>query len=92
MYRMIIHKVLYFRVPPINPADELETDNKAVQKWIQEIKFQSDQECMTTLQCKSIMADLYQKVSNLAALLTTTIRQIVLHARCIEREYENLNG
>lgn len=79
-------------MPKVNFAEDQEIDNKCVKKWIEDIKEQYDQECMTTLQCKSIMADLNQKVSNLAALLTTTIRQIISHARCIEGEYENLNG
>lgn len=81
-----------FRVPAIIPAEDLETDNKAVQKWLEEIKSQYDQECMTTLQCKSIIGDLNHKVWNLASLITTTIRHIIVQSRCIEREYENLNG
>lgn len=51
-----------------------------------------DQECMTTLQCKSIAAELNQKVSTHAAVITTNIRSIISHSKCIEREYETLNG
>lgn len=70
----------------------ISTDNRSVQKWLEEIKYMYEQECMTTLQSKSIAAELNHKVSNFASSITAKIRNIVYSSRCIEREYENLNG
>lgn len=79
------------RVPPI-PSDLYnETDNKSVEMWLKEARQNYDQECMTTLQCKSILGELNQKVSHLAACTTTVIRGVIMHSRCIEMEYNNLD-
>ncbi|XP_023311619.1 protein inscuteable homolog [Anoplophora glabripennis] len=79
------------RVPPI-PSNGIDVDNKAVQRWMDEARQNYEQECMTTLQCKSIAGELNQKVSHLASCLTTTLRGILSHARCIEMEYKKLNS
>lgn len=50
-----------------------------------------DQECTTTLQFKSIAAELNQKVSHLAACATTILRGLLSHCRCIEADYRQLN-
>ncbi|KAJ8982941.1 hypothetical protein NQ317_005256 [Molorchus minor] len=79
------------RVPPIE-VNAVETENKAVQRWLDEAGQTYEQECMTTLQCKSIAGELNQKVSQLAACATTIIRGILSHSRCIEMEYRKLNS
>ncbi|KAG5869392.1 Protein inscuteable-like protein [Gonioctena quinquepunctata] len=79
------------RVPPI-PTIESDVDNAAVEMWMKEARQHYEQECMTTLQCKSIAGELNQKVSHLAACSTATIRGIISHSRCIEMEYGNLNN
>lgn len=47
-------------------------------------------ECMTTLQCKSISAELTQKVLNLAARITSPIREVLIQWHTIEKEFANL--
>ncbi|KAJ8930514.1 hypothetical protein NQ314_016676 [Rhamnusium bicolor] len=79
------------RVPPIH-TNGIEVDNKAVQRWLDEARQIYEQECMTTLQCKSIAGELNQKVIHLAACSTTIIRGLLSHSRCIEMEYQNLNS
>ncbi|CAH0553065.1 unnamed protein product [Brassicogethes aeneus] len=78
------------RVPPI--CTETDFENKAVEQWIKEAKYNCEQECMSTLQCKSIIGDLNQRVSQLATCATENIRAVLKHARCIEMEYQNLNS
>ncbi|XP_028141241.1 protein inscuteable homolog [Diabrotica virgifera virgifera] len=79
------------RVPPI-PSDFYDVDNKSVEMWLKEARHNYEQECMTTLQCKSIVGELNQKVSHLAACTTTIVRGIISHSRCIEMEYNSLNS
>ncbi|KAJ8921521.1 hypothetical protein NQ315_003139 [Exocentrus adspersus] len=79
------------RIPPI-PSNGTEVDNKAVQMWLDEARLNYEQECMTTLQCKSIAGELNLKVTHLASLHTATLRAIVSHARCIDMEYRKLNS
>ncbi|CAH1100811.1 unnamed protein product [Psylliodes chrysocephalus] len=78
------------RVPPIPTDGYSDLDNKALEMWMKEARQNYDQECMTTLQCKSIVGELNQKVSHLAACSTTIVRGVISHARCIEMEYDNL--
>ncbi|KAJ3664634.1 hypothetical protein Zmor_000187 [Zophobas morio] len=66
--------------------------NDAVQKWMHEIRHQYDQECMTTLQAKSIAADLHQKVANMATYTTTNIKNIISHSECLQEEFKTLNS
>ncbi|XP_060527064.1 protein inscuteable homolog [Cylas formicarius] len=79
------------RVPPIH-AEGIVVDNKAVQRWLEEARTVEEQECTITLQCKSIAAELNQKTSHLAACVTTILRGMLSHSRCIEMEYRNLNN
>ncbi|KAF7273345.1 spindle orientation adaptor protein inscuteable isoform X2 [Rhynchophorus ferrugineus] len=78
------------RVPPIH-TDGVTIDNKAVLWWLEEAKLSIEQECMTMLQCKSIAAELSQKVNHFAACSTNMLRGLLSHARCIEMDYKNLN-
>ncbi|XP_074034069.1 protein inscuteable homolog [Leptinotarsa decemlineata] len=80
------------RVPPIPTIDSSDVDNAAVEKWMKEARQTYEQECMTTLQCKSIAAELNQKVAHLATSFTASIRAVISHSRCIEMEYQNLNN
>ncbi|CAG9865301.1 unnamed protein product [Phyllotreta striolata] len=80
------------RVPPIPTEGYTDLDNKAVEMWMKEARRSYEQECMTTLQCKSIVGELNRKVLQLAACATTIFRGVVSHARCIEMEYNYLNN
>ncbi|XP_066142000.1 protein inscuteable homolog isoform X1 [Euwallacea fornicatus] len=79
------------RVPPI-PTDGTNINNSAVLRWLEEARESLEQECTTTLQCKSIAAELAQKVSHLAACSTTILRGLLSHCRCIEMDYKHLNS
>ncbi|CAG9766692.1 unnamed protein product [Ceutorhynchus assimilis] len=79
------------RVPPIH-TDGITVDNKAVMRWLEEARLSIEQECTTMLQCKSIAAELSQRVSHLAACGTTILRGLLSHSRCIEMDYKNLNS
>ncbi|CAH1223111.1 unnamed protein product [Diabrotica balteata] len=79
-------------VPPIPSDFYKNVDNKSVEMWLKEARHNYEQECMTTLQCKSIVGELNQKVSHLAACTTTIVRGIISHSRCIEMEYNSLNS
>ncbi|XP_044259470.1 protein inscuteable homolog isoform X2 [Tribolium madens] len=67
-------------------------DNDAVQTWMTEIKHHYEQECMTTLQSKSIAGELHQKVANMATYTISSIKKVLAHSECIQREYKNLNS
>jgi hypothetical protein len=67
-------------------------ENEAVQTWMNEIRHLYQQECMTTLQSKSIAGELNQKVAHMATYTTTNIKNILSRSECIEREYKNLNS
>ncbi|XP_030747717.1 protein inscuteable homolog isoform X2 [Sitophilus oryzae] len=77
------------RVPPVH-TDGVTVDNEAVLRWLQEARYSIEQECTTMLQCKSIAAELGEKVSHLAACATTILRGLLSEARCIEQDYRNL--
>uniref|UniRef100_A0AAR5PQT4 Protein inscuteable homologue C-terminal domain-containing protein n=3 Tax=Dendroctonus ponderosae TaxID=77166 RepID=A0AAR5PQT4_DENPD len=79
------------RVPPI-PTDGVTVDNKAVLRWLEDARLSLEQECTISLQCKSISAELNQKVSHLAACATTILRGLLSHSRCIEMDYRSLNS
>ncbi|RZC42648.1 inscuteable -like protein, partial [Asbolus verrucosus] len=74
----------------LNTREPLEND--ALEKWMAEIQNHYEQECMTTLQSKSIAGELNQKVAHMATYITTNIRNILSHSECIEMEYKNLSG
>lgn len=57
---------------------------------MQEARQLYEPECMTTLQCKSISAELAEKVSHLAAVATSTLRELLNHIQMIEAEFDNL--
>ncbi|KAJ8960488.1 hypothetical protein NQ318_013772 [Aromia moschata] len=77
---------------PIHGSAAAEVNNKAVERWMDEARQNYEQECMTTLQCKSIAGELNQKVTHMAACATTIVRGILSHSRCIEMEYRSLNS
>ncbi|KAK4881524.1 hypothetical protein RN001_004843 [Aquatica leii] len=62
----------------------------SVQKWLQEARDLYEPECTTALQCKSIAAELNQKVALLAARLTTTLRKILADSEMILVEFNNI--
>ncbi|KAL1516448.1 hypothetical protein ABEB36_000363 [Hypothenemus hampei] len=67
------------------------TDDKATQCWLQEVKLYVEQECTTSLQCKSIAMELNQKVNRLAACTTIILRGLLSHCRCIEMDFNQVN-
>lgn len=77
--------VTYFLFSRREPVDHV------VQTWMTEIKHHYEQECMTTLQAKSIAGELHQKVANIATDTTASIKDILTHSECIKLEYKNLN-
>ncbi|XP_056644652.1 protein inscuteable homolog [Diorhabda sublineata] len=89
--KLPIFKCRRYRVPPIPGEPFAEIDNKSVAMWLKESRQNYYQECMTTLQCKSILGELNQKVSHLAARATAAIRGVIAHSRYIETEYNNTN-
>ncbi|KAK9884619.1 hypothetical protein WA026_007459 [Henosepilachna vigintioctopunctata] len=78
------------RVPPTHIEDE--TDDKAVVLWFHESRYRYDPECMISLQCKSIAAELNEKVSFLANSLTNKLKEILLHSNHIEAEWQKINS
>lgn len=92
MKKIYVTLYLFFisclRVPPITIQDV--EDGTALKRWMQEARQLYESECMTTLQCKSILAELAEKVSHLAAVATSTLRELLSHIRMIEGEFENL--
>ncbi|KAF5286332.1 hypothetical protein FQA39_LY04230 [Lamprigera yunnana] len=62
----------------------------SVNKWLHEIKDLYEPECTTALQCKSIAAELNQKVALLAARLTTNLRNILSDSEIILTEFNNI--
>ncbi|CAH1980698.1 unnamed protein product [Acanthoscelides obtectus] len=84
-------KYQHERVPPI-PVQPSEVSNEAVKMWLNDARQSFEQECTTTLQCKSVTAELNQKVYHLAACCSTIVRAMLCDARRIEIEYEKLNG
>ncbi|XP_050303501.1 protein inscuteable homolog isoform X2 [Anthonomus grandis grandis] len=79
------------RVPPVC-TDGVTVDDKAVMRWLEEARLNGEQECMTSLQFKSISGELGQRVGHLAACATTILRGLLSHSRCIEMDYRSLNG
>lgn len=73
------------------PEFSLKTDNASVLTWSKEIRKNFEAECMTTLQSKSITAELNEKIDHLANSITSDIRTIIAHSASIETEYQNLN-
>ncbi|KAI4459900.1 inscuteable [Holotrichia oblita] len=78
------------RVPPITIQNV--EDGTALKRWMQEARQLYEPECMTTLQCKSISAELAEKVSHLAAVATSTLRELLNHIQMIEAEFDNLKN
>nr|XP_022908020.1 protein inscuteable homolog [Onthophagus taurus] len=75
------------RVPPLH--ENLESSCKL---WQDEIRYLYDAECMTTLQSKSIAADLNEKVSFLASVATCHLTNLLRDIKMIESEFENLKS
>lgn len=65
-------------------------ENPSVRNWLENVRMLYEAECMTTLQCKSISAELTQKVLNLAARITSPIRAVLTQSHVIEKEFDNL--
>nr|CAH7744602.1 unnamed protein product [Callosobruchus chinensis] len=84
-------KYQHERVPPI-PVQPADVPNEAVKMWLNDARQSFEQECTTTLQCKSVTAELNQKVFHLAACCSTIVRAMLCDSRRIEMEYEKLNG
>lgn len=78
-----------FRLPPVIKLTVGE-ENGAVRKWSQDMRFLYESECMTALQCKSIAAELHQKVLTLAAKLSSTVRNNLADLELLEKEFQNL--
>lgn len=76
-------------MPPVHT--HLGDVNGAVQMWMDQIRHNYEQECMTTLQCKSIVADLNSKVQQMAAEMVVEIRDVLGKSKAIVGEYLNLN-
>lgn len=62
----------------------------SVRNWLKDARMLYEAECMTTLQCKSISAELTQKVLNLASRITSPIREVLIQTQIIEKEFDNL--
>lgn len=76
-------------MPP--PHIEDETDDGAVKLWLQELKPKYDPECMISLQCKSIAAELNEKVAYMANTLTAKFREMLQLSNHIESQWRILN-
>lgn len=77
-----------YRVPPTTVnSDE---DRTALDLWLKTIRQIYEPECMTTLQCKSIAAELLDKVNEMASKLTINLREILCQSNMIECEFNNL--
>ncbi|XP_031358874.1 protein inscuteable homolog isoform X1 [Photinus pyralis] len=61
-----------------------------VRKWLQETKYLYETECTATLQCKSIAAELNQKVALLATSLTSRLRKVLSDSETILSEFNNI--
>ncbi|KRT81992.1 hypothetical protein AMK59_6107 [Oryctes borbonicus] len=86
----LLAKYQHERVPPITIQNV--EDGTALKRWMQEARQLYESECMTTLQCKSISAELAEKVSHLAAVATSTLRELLNHIQMIETEFNNLKN
>lgn len=81
-------EIAFCRVPPTtNNSDE---DRTALDMWLKTIRQLYDSECMTTLQCKSIAAELQEKVNLVASKYTNKLREILTQSNFIEREFSNI--
>lgn len=58
--------------------------------WLKTIRQTYDPECMTALQCKSIAAELQEKVNEIASTLTFQLRDILAQSHLIECEFSNI--
>ena len=61
-----------------------------MKKWILECRMVYEPECMLLLQSKSIAADLSEKVSSLASVATSVLRNVMYHSHVLETEFDNL--
>lgn len=80
---------VHFRLPPVIRLTVGE-ENGAVRKWSQDMRFIYESECMTALQCKSIAAELNQKVLTLATKLSSSVRHCLADLESLEKEFQNL--
>ncbi|KAK5649552.1 hypothetical protein RI129_000581 [Pyrocoelia pectoralis] len=61
-----------------------------VTRWLQETKDLYEPECTAALQCKSIAAELNQKVALLATKLTSSLRKVLSDSETILSEFDNI--
>lgn len=59
-------------------------------QWLKELKFMCDPECMTTLQSKSLSADLGQQMTVMAAVTTEAVRTLQKQTKLISTEFSKL--
>lgn len=75
-----------FRIPSLN----IDKEPASVQRWLQEVRNLYEPECMTALQCKSIAAELTQKVAFIATRMTAALRKILVDSELIITEFANV--
>lgn len=61
-----------------------------VNYWLKELVGVYDPECMSTLQCKSIIGELMEKVNHLASDITGTVRDLLGYFKLVEEEFGNI--
>lgn len=75
------------RVPPLVTNGDYPA---SVREWMKEMLDSYETECMTALQCKSIIGELMDKVNSMASVLTGTVRDLLGYSQMIEEEFVNI--
>ncbi|XP_039295367.1 uncharacterized protein LOC111052039 [Nilaparvata lugens] len=72
------------------PTPTLGEGDPPLNQWLKELKFMCDPECMTTLQSKSLSADLSQQITVMAAVTTEAVRILQQQTKLISAEFSKL--
>lgn len=67
-----------------------EEKDPPVRQWFEELKTLYEPECMTTLQSKSLTADLNRQVTVMTAITTEAVRSLQHRTKIISSEFTKL--